>query len=1070
LNSEKPAKKSAENPEGPVPKLLRRAFRPRHLVAGLLLLLVVLAAAGFLGRERLLNDLARPWFENLLAGKLSAEVGIGRMVLVPGGVAVENLSIIRPGSFRLAVDQVLVGLSVRGLLERQMDKLRLVSPVLSLEAGPGLPFNGPPARPELTVQQLAVENGSLVFSAGGRSFRLRRIEGQTSLAPSFPFRISAVLGEGEGVPLVVGGTGKWEHGLVLTLAQVAWGGRDLVVSPLVVSFSPGRGPLAGGAFRLDHFDRSQMDRILQALQIPSPLPPGWEFSMVGPEAAFRLEKGKIVTDLSVQECNVAAGEFALPFDSLRLEISGQAGIWEGEGTYSLAADAPGNISFRRDPAGMQGRISLTIRDPSGLKRRLLGGSVPSLAGSLTLAAEFRLEKESLFLQGEIRGGPGRKKPADFLADLEPLTARVEIRRKENQFSAQGRLFLSGRRILDVAGNFSRLHYDLRPLGWEELKKVIGEELLPAAIGDAGELAGTGTVSPRPNGVWEGSGRFSATRVSLAGTEIRKAFLAGRWRLSAEGLAVTGATASAQVAAGALGAEVSFAGAANLEGKTFGIRFDSLAVKDLEYVSPDGMSGVSGGRLQGFGEATGKIGTGKYQLKLFSELGVSEVLRGPLYADLSTVPFRLELSGELEPKRRNLASAVLSLESDDFGILKLQGSLSAGVGEVTGHLSVPNLGKAFTGRFRKILGESFPALKTLELEGSLAGNFTGAWEGGGTRLAGEIEAAGLGVAWPRIRLKIRGGVGTLPFDLVHGDGRQVAADMAEKSGSVYFSAFDAGPLSMVPAEVRLSAGPNRFEIPSSLIFDIGGGRLQVEDFSAHWSGNRPDGRARVALRNVDLEKVAGELGIPPMKGRVGADLGEIRFENGTISTPGTARIAVFDGDIVVRNMRYLDPFSSYPTFNADIDFSGLDLSLLTHSFAFGEMNGIADGYVHHLRLFGVTPSEFDLMFETREEGKRNISVKALNNLSILSQGGISAALSRGIYRFIDFYRYRKIGFLCNLENDVFRIRGTALPGSDRYLVYGGWIPPKIDIIAPSHAISFKEMLKRLSRVERAGGRK
>ena len=135
-----------------------------------------------------------------------------------------------------------------------------------------------------------------------------------------------------------------------------------------------------------------------------------------------------------------------------------------------------------------------------------------------------------------------------------------------------------------------------------------------------------------------------------------------------------------------------------------------------------------------------------------------------------------------------------------------------------------------------------------------------------------------------------------------------------------------------------------------------------------------------------------------------------------------------------------------------------------------MNGIVDGYVHNLRLFGLTPSEFDLKFETRQEGKRNISVKALNNLSILSQGGISAALSRGIYRFIDFYRYRKIGFLCHLQNDVFRIRGTALPGSDRYLVYGGWMPPKIDIIAPTHAISFKEMLQRLSRVERAGGRK
>ncbi len=91
---------------------------------------------------------------------------------------------------------------------------------------------------------------------------------------------------------------------------------------------------------------------------------------------------------------------------------------------------------------------------------------------------------------------------------------------------------------------------------------------------------------------------------------------------------------------------------------------------------------------------------------------------------------------------------------------------------------------------------------------------------------------------------------------------------------------------------------------------------------------------------------------------------------------------------------------------------------------------------------------------------------MNNLSILSQGGLSAALSRGLYRFIDFYRYRKIGIACELERDVFHLQGVARAGTDRYLVYGGALPPKIDIVAPPSAISFSEMLKRLQRIERA----
>jgi translocation and assembly module TamB len=1070
LISEEPVRNSEEKPGGPCPERSRRAFRPRHLAAGIILLLGTLAAAGFLGRDRILNELARPWLEGFLAEKLSAEVGTGRMIFVSGGVAVENLSVIRPGGFRLVVDRVLVGLSVGGILERRLDELRLVSPVLSLGAGPGLPFTGLPERPDLTVQQLAVENGSLIFAAGDRSLRFRRIEGETSLASSFPFRISAVLGEGEELSLAVEGTGKWKDGLVLTLKQIAWGGRDLVVSPLTVSFLPAQGPLAGGVFRLEYFDSRQMDRVLEALQIPSPVPPGWEFAMVGPEAGFRLEEGRIAVDLTVPDCRVSRGSLVLPLTDLSLELSGQDSSWRSEGAFTLAGGTPGKVSFSRDPKETRAHLSLIVQDPGKLKRRLLGGSAPPLAGEVTLEAKLRQESGGLFLQADLRGRSGRKKPAAYLADLSPLAARLDVRQNGDQLSIKGRLFIAGRRILDVAGNSSRLYFDLRPLGWEEVKKVVGEALLPAAIGDAREIAGSGTVFRRPGGMWEGSGRFSAGKLSLGDTNIGEAVLAGRWSRSPRGLSVAGIEASARVAAGAIGAEVSAAGSLKLERETFRIHCDTLAVKNLDYLSPDGMSGLSGGRLKGFGEASGKIGSGKYRLKLFAELGASEVLRGPLYADISALPFRLELSGDLEPTRRRLSSADLSLMAEDIGILKFWGNLSAREGEVTGHLSVPNLGKAFTGRFRKILGESFPAWKTLEMEGSLTGKFTGSWEEGGAQLAGEIGAAGLGISWPRARVEIRGGIGTLPFDLVAGNGRKNTTATVERRGSVSFSSFVAGPASLASGEMRLAAGPDRFEILSPLIFDIGGGSLQVEDFAAHWSENGPGGRARVTLRNVDLEKLAGELGFPSMKGRVGANLGEIHYENGTLSTRGTAGMAVFDGDIVVRNMRYQDPFSSYPTFNADIDFSGLDLSLLTHSFAFGEMNGVVDGYVHNLRLFGLIPSEFDLMFETREEGKRNISVKALNNLSILSQGGISAALSRGIYRFIDFYRYRKIGFLCNLENDVFRIRGTALPGSDRYLVYGGWMPPKIDIIAPAHAISFKEMLKRLSRVERAGSRK
>jgi len=117
------------------------------------------------------------------------------------------------------------------------------------------------------------------------------------------------------------------------------------------------------------------------------------------------------------------------------------------------------------------------------------------------------------------------------------------------------------------------------------------------------------------------------------------------------------------------------------------------------------------------------------------------------------------------------------------------------------------------------------------------------------------------------------------------------------------------------------------------------------------------------------------------------------------------------------------------------------------------------------LFDGTPSALHARLETRAEGTRNISVKAIRNLNTLSMGGLSAALSQGIYQFIDFYRYRKIGIVCRLQNDLFHLKGTAREDSDQYLVYGGLLPPRIDVVVSSPTISFKEMVRRLKRIER-----
>jgi hypothetical protein len=220
-----------------------------------------------------------------------------------------------------------------------------------------------------------------------------------------------------------------------------------------------------------------------------------------------------------------------------------------------------------------------------------------------------------------------------------------------------------------------------------------------------------------------------------------------------------------------------------------------------------------------------------------------------------------------------------------------------------------------------------------------------------------------------------------------------------------------------------------------------------------------------MADVDLQELTAIQQWPAVEGNLSADLGRIRYAAGTLSTQGQAVIDVFDGRVTLDKIRGERLDSSYPVFSGDIDYGGIDLGRLTRTFEFGEIRGIVHGYVKNLRLFGTTPTHFTASLESLEKGERSLSVKAVRNLTVISQGGLAGVLSSGIYRFIDFYNYQKIGIYCALENDVFTLEGVALD-SGNYLVYGGWLPPKINIVAPVHNISFKEMLKRLDRIGRA----
>jgi hypothetical protein len=408
---------------------------------------------------------------------------------------------------------------------------------------------------------------------------------------------------------------------------------------------------------------------------------------------------------------------------------------------------------------------------------------------------------------------------------------------------------------------------------------------------------------------------------------------------------------------------------------------------------------------------------------------------------------------------------IKLYLPEIGQLKGQGSWTSDVLKFGGEVLLPQLENGFSQHLRPVLAPLLPELEPLDMSGTLAAAGDGIWGPDGWYIAGTLSPDAFGLKYHTVNISMTRLSGEIPFAFSSSGGSSGSA----RNGFVTFMQLQTGSAVSEVNYLALTSTTNRLSFADPWKLNLAGGHILIENLSFGRESADLFVSGRTHIDNIDLQKLTQALELTPMQGSVTADLGDFEYSGGLLQSEGEARIDVFDGSIQVRNLRARDIFSSYRSFEGDIDFQGIDLEQLTKTFEFGEINGIIDGYIHDLRLFGKVPSAFVAEIATRDEGERNISVKALNNLTVISQGGLSATLSRGVYRFIDFYRYRKIGLFCALRNDVFVLKGTARSDSDLHLVDGGLLPPRINVLAPGTGVSFREMLRRLERIDRTATR-
>lgn len=261
-----------------------------------------------------------------------------------------------------------------------------------------------------------------------------------------------------------------------------------------------------------------------------------------------------------------------------------------------------------------------------------------------------------------------------------------------------------------------------------------------------------------------------------------------------------------------------------------------------------------------------------------------------------------------------------------------------------------------------------------------------------------------------------------------------------------------PLTFEKAQVALTS-PTK--IP---VFD---GALDVERFRVDWSQDLPDVIFDAVLEPVSMPLLAEALDWIPMRGQLSGVIPRVSLSQGALQVGGSLLVRVFDGTLVIDNLRVRDLFGYFPVLTADIRSRNLDLELLTGTYEVGRITGRLEGEITGLRLEEWKPVAFDARFQTPEDddSKHRISQKAVDNIAGLAGGGATGMVSRGFLRFFDEFNYDRLGIACRLRQGRCEMDGVEEAKNGYYLVKGGGIP-RIDVIGFNRSTDWETLVQRI----------
>lgn len=212
-----------------------------------------------------------------------------------------------------------------------------------------------------------------------------------------------------------------------------------------------------------------------------------------------------------------------------------------------------------------------------------------------------------------------------------------------------------------------------------------------------------------------------------------------------------------------------------------------------------------------------------------------------------------------------------------------------------------------------------------------------------------------------------------------------------------------------------------------------------------------------VEGIDVVALNQVMGWTSFAGTLNGNISSMQWTGERYALGGQLTLKAFDGTAVIDHMTVQQPLSSSPALSGNVTLHQIDLAPLADTFSFGPMSGRMDGTIENLQLLNGNAMGFKASLLAENGGR--ISLRAANNLSIVTGGSAANGLQGAVMKLFKTMNYKRMGIHANLQNGVCTLGGLDGDVSGYSIVEGSGLP-YLHVVGAQTRIDWPTLVHRL----------